>query len=51
LLALALLYGVARKVDVVGSRCVARAVGASRFRPRPTSDGDAPFRLRYHLDR
>lgn len=52
-------YGVARKVDVVGmsseslrrvSHDVARAVGVSRFRPRPTSDGDAPFRLRYYVD-
>jgi tetratricopeptide (TPR) repeat protein len=53
-------YGVARKVDVVAmsseslrrvSHDVARAVGGSRFRPRPTSDGDAPFRLRYYVDR
>jgi hypothetical protein len=52
-------YGVARKVDVVGmsseslrgvSKDVGRAVGSSRFRPRPTSDGDAPFRLRHYVD-
>ncbi|HJR69014.1 MAG TPA: tetratricopeptide repeat protein [Gammaproteobacteria bacterium] len=52
-------YGVARKIDVVGmsseslrsvSKDVERAVGSSRFRPRPTSDGDAPFRLRYYVE-
>ncbi len=52
-------YGVARKIDVVGmsseslddlGRDVARAVAVGRFRPRPTSDGDAPFRLRYHVE-
>jgi hypothetical protein len=29
---------------------VAREVSSSRFRPRPTSDGDAPFRLRYYVE-
>jgi tetratricopeptide (TPR) repeat protein len=52
-------YGVARKIDVVGMssaslggirRDVARTIASSRFRPRPTSDGDAPFRLRYYVD-
>jgi hypothetical protein len=52
-------YGVPRKIDVVGmsseslrrlSHDVAKEVALSRFRPRPTSEGDAPFRLRYYVD-
>ena len=52
-------YGVARNIDVVGmssgslrgvSRDVARTIAASRFRPRPRSDGDSPFRLRYYVE-
>jgi hypothetical protein len=52
-------YGVARNVDVVAmsspslrgvGKDVARAIAWSRFRPRPPSDGDAPFRLRYYVE-
>jgi hypothetical protein len=51
-------YGVPRKIDVVGMSSeslrrlghdVAKEVALSRFRPRPTRDGDAPFRLRYYV--
>lgn len=52
-------YGVPRRIDVVGmssaslrdlSHDVERAVALSRFRPRPTSEGDAPFSLRYYVE-
>jgi tetratricopeptide (TPR) repeat protein len=52
-------YGVAREIDVVGMssaslhgvrKDVARAIASSRFRPRPPSDGDAPFRVRYYVE-
>lgn len=52
-------YGVARAIDVVGMssaslhgvrRDVARAIASSRFRPRPPSDGNAPFRVRYYIE-
>jgi hypothetical protein len=52
-------YGVAGKIDVVEMssaslrgvrRDAARTIASSRFRPRPPSDGDAPFRLRYYVE-
>lgn len=52
-------YGVAREIDVVGMSSAslhgvrkdgARAIASSRFRPRPPSDGDAPFRVRYYVE-